>query len=110
MNTVFDDDMMSIFESNDVLTLNIKSDKFNKSFKEFMKKFPGYASDVVRIGASALSQYKSAKSVTARFVAKGPIERKLYSDIVDTLVKSGKYKTITKKFKDGGVFFELVRT
>lgn len=109
MINILDNDLITLTESNDVIELKFKKNDFGKSFKEFMKKFPGYSTDAVRIGADALSQYKSTKNLTARFFARTPLEKKLYGDIVNILTKSGKYKQITKKIKDGGLFYELVK-
>ncbi len=99
-----------ITEDVDVVNFKLKNNDFGKSFKSFMKDFPGYATDVVQTGTDALQAYKSVKNLTTRFFAKTGLEKKLYSDVVNTLTKSGKFKQVTKKFKDGGIFYELVRT
>lgn len=109
MTKILEDDLIIITESDDIIELKFKKNEFGKSFKEFMKQFPGYSSEAIKIGADALSQYKSVKNLTARFFAQTPLEKKLYSDMVNILTKSGKFKQITKKIKDGGLYYELVK-
>ena len=87
-----------------------KQGKFDKSFSEFLKKYPNYVTDAITLGTSAIANYKTAKNSTARFFAKTQFEKKLYGDIVQVLNSSGKFKLVTKKIKDGGIFYELVRT
>jgi len=110
MNILVDNAHILLSESDDIVDLQFKKNDFGKSFKQFMKDFPGYATDAVQVGTDALAAYKSVKTVTARFFAKTPLEKKLYGDIVHTLTKYGKFKQVTKKYKDGGVFYELVQT
>ena len=109
MNILEDNQFIILSESDDAINLQFKKSDFGKSFKQFMKDFPGYATDAVQIGADAISSYKSVKTITARFFAKTPLEKKLYGDIVNTLTKHGRFKQVTKKFKDGGIFYELVK-
>lgn len=110
MNILEENQFITVSESDDAISLQFKKTDFGKSFKQFMKDFPGYATDAVQIGADAIAAYKSAKTVTARFFAKTPLEKKLYGDIVNTLVKHGKFRQVTKKIQDGGIFYELVKT
>ena len=94
----------------DTINFSFKSGKFDKSLSEFLKKYPDYVTDAITLGTSAIANYKSAKNSTARFYAKTQFEKKLYGDVVNVLNSSGKFKLITKKIKDGGIFYELVRT
>lgn len=97
-------------EEDGYLELKFKKQDFGKGFSDFMKKFPGYATTAVKIGAEALGQYKAAQRVTARFFARTSVEKQLYSDLADTLVKTGKYKQVTKKvMSDGGLYYEMVK-
>lgn len=99
-----------LLENNDLLTIKFTKNKFDSNFSKFLKQYPEYASTVVRSGADALIQYKSVKQMTTRFFAKTALERKLYADMVKILTISGKFKLITKKIKDGGILYELVKT
>lgn len=97
-------------EESDTIKLTFKKGKFDRSFSEFLKKYPEVTTSAIRIGSDAIAAYKTAKSQTARFYARTPMEKKVYGDIVKILNSSGKFKLITKKLKDSGVFYELVRT
>lgn len=62
----------------------------------------GYAID-------AYAKYKRNKRTTTSFFAKGMQERKLYQEIVDTLMKTGKFKKTHEKHVDGGILWVLKR-
>lgn len=96
-------------EENDTIKITLHKSKFGKSFSQFLNTYPEFTSQAVQVGVDAISQYKTTKNLTARFFAKTPMERKLYGDIVSLLNSSGKFKMVTKKIKDGGIFYELVR-
>ena len=108
MNIIVDSDLITLLEDDGVLELKFKKHDFGKSFSSFMKQFPGYATDAVTIGADAISQYKTAKRITTRFFAKTPLQKQLYADVVKNLTKTGKFKQVTKKFMNGGIYYELV--
>lgn len=107
--TIFESENIIIAE-NDTIKISFPKRKFDKSFSKFLKDYPELSAEAVRLGVDAISQYKTAKNLTARFFAKTTMERKIYKDIVDILNSSGKFKMVTKKIKDGGIFYELVRT
>lgn len=107
---------MIVFESEnflikegDHIEIVFPKNKFKKSFSDFLKQYPELSTDAIRVGADAISQYKSAKNLTTRFFAKTQMEKKIYKNIVNILNSSGKFKLITKKYKNGGIFYELVR-
>jgi hypothetical protein len=60
----------------------------------------GYAID-------SINAYKRNKRMTTTFFAKSPEEKKLYRDIVDTLMKTGNYRKVREKYIDGGIMYEL---
>lgn len=105
---LFENSAFAIHE-NETIKFAFPKGSFDKSFAKFLKQYPAYITDTIKIGSDAISQYKSSKNMTARFFAKSSFERKLYGDIVSTLNSSGKFKMVTKKFKDGGIYYELVR-
>lgn len=107
---------MKIFENeefviseDETVTFTFKKSAFDKSFAEFLKKHEELASSAIRIGSDALTSYKTAKNLTTRFFAKTYMEKKIFKDIVDTLNSSGKFRLVTKRVKDGGILYELVR-
>lgn len=105
---LFEDENLTITES-DTIKVVFSKNKFNKSFSEFLKKYPELTSTAIKVGSDAIAAYKTSKVLTTRFFARTTMEKKIYGDIVDILNKSGKFKMVTKKFRDGGVFYELVR-
>lgn len=81
-----------------------------KDFKDFLMRYPFMTGIAFGVGMNALDAYKQNKKLTTRFFARTPIERRLYQDVVNDLVKTGKY-TLTKNAKrtKGGVLWELKR-
>ena len=107
---------MDIFSNDDFIltedqTIKIafKRTNFDKGFKDFLKSCPELTTSTVQLGVDAIQAYKTAKNSTARFYAKTAHEKKIYKDISDILVSSGRFKLVTKKFRDNGIFYELVR-
>ena len=107
---------MKIFENDDIIInevdtidFSFKKNTFQKSFTEFLKKYPELSTSTVRIGTDAITAYKTAKNSTVRFFARSTYEKKLYKDIVEILKKSGSFKLVSKRYKDGGDFYEMVR-
>lgn len=107
---------MKIFENSDfiitesdTIKFSFSKGKFDQSFSQFLKQYPDLTTTAIRIGSDAIQAYKTVKNMTARFFARTPMEKKIYGDIVSTLNSSGKFKMVTKKVKDGGIFYELVR-
>lgn len=99
-----------ILEENDTIQLTFKKGKFDRSFSEFLKKYPDLSASAIRVGSDSIAAYKTVKNQTARFFARTPMEKKIYGDIVKVLNSSGKFKMVTRKIRDGGIFYELVRT
>lgn len=105
---LFENDDVTIEEGN-IIEFKFTKNKFDKGFADFLKKYPEYVSKVVTIGTDAIQQYKTAKNSTTRLYGRTPFEKDINRDIVKTLTNSGKFKLVTKKFKDSGIFYELVR-
>lgn len=105
---IFENEDFAISEE-DTVTFKFKKSAFDKSFAEFLKKHDELASSAIKVGSDALASYKTAKNVTTRFFAKTYMEKKIFKDIVDTLNSSGKFRLVSKRVKDGGIFYELVR-
>lgn len=105
---LFEDTDMVITETN-VIEFKFSKNRFDKSFVEFLKKYPEYVATTVRLGTNAIQSYKTAKNSTARFYGKTPFEKDINKNMVDVLCSSGKFRLVTKKFKDSGIFYELVR-
>ena len=61
----------------------------------------GYAID-------AIKKYKKNKRMTTRFFAKTQQDKRLYKQIVDDLMKTGKYKK-KERYEAGGIMWELKR-
>ncbi len=106
---IFENEDLKILDENDNIEFVFSKQKFDKSFKEFLKQYPELVSSTVRLGVDSIQAYKTAKNATARFYARSPFEKKVQGDIVEILKNSGKFKLVTKKFKDSGIFYELVR-
>lgn len=98
-----------VLEESDTIQLTFKKGKFDRSFSEFLKKYPELTSSAIRVGSDSIAAYKTAKNQTARFFARSPLEKRVYGDIVKILNSSGKFRMVTQKIRDGGVFYELVR-
>lgn len=81
-----------------------------RNFKDFLLRHPYMTGIAFGVGMEALDAYKQNKRLTTRFFARNAIERKLYKDVVDDLMRTGKY-TLTKNAKrvKGGVLWELKR-
>lgn len=105
---IFENEDFTITESDDI-KLSFNKGKFDKSFSQFLKQYPELSSAAIKIGSDSIAAYKSVKNMTARLFARTPMEKKIYGDIASILTNSGKFKLITKKVKDGGIFYELVR-
>lgn len=104
---IFSNDSFTLIEDKEIKIVFNKNN-FDKGFKSFLKQYPDLITSTIQLGADAIQGYKTAKNSTARFYAKTPHEKKIYKDITDILINSGKFKLVTKKFKDSGIFYELV--
>lgn len=56
---------------------------------------------------NAFQTYQKNKRLTTQFYARDTQERKLYQDIVDTLMKTGRYRKVKEKYVDGGYMWVL---
>lgn len=105
---IFENEQFLIEETDSIKFVFAKR-KFDTSFAEFLKKYPELTTSAIRVGADSIAAYKTVKNMTARFFARTPLEKKIYGDIVSVLNSSGKFKLVTKKIQDGGIFYEMVR-
>ena len=92
--------------------------KFTESFRPGKVRGHGLAS----LGTAALAglatayavdafqKYKRNKRTTTTFYAKDTQERALYKDIVDTLMRTGKFKKTKEQYIDGGYLWVLQKT
>lgn len=97
-------------EAKNQISFATKSKGAIKDFKDFLLRHPYMTGMAVGVGLDALDTYRSNKRLTTRFFAQNAIERKLYKDMAEELVKSGKY-TIIKNGKriNKGWLWELKR-
>lgn len=70
-------------------------------------KNPLITASAALVAMSAWQKYQQNKRYTARFFAKTPSEKKLYSDIVNKLVNAGGYRLLPTKHMEGGVLYTL---
>jgi len=64
----------------------------------------------VGMAVDAFKKYKRNKRTTTTFYAKDFQERALYKDIVNTLMKTGKFKKVKEQYIDGGYLWVLKKT
>ena len=75
----------------------------------FFAKNPALTDAAGALAMDALDQYKRNKRNTIRLFAKDPYEKRMMTDIVNMMTKSGKFKLRKTKYADGGVYWELRR-
>jgi len=74
---------------------------------KFAKAHPWISSALALYAVDAVKNYKKNKRKTITFYTQDVVEKKLYSEIVDTLMTSGKYRKVKNTFVDGGWLWEL---
>ena len=74
---------------------------------KFANSHPWITSALALYAVDAVKHYKKNKRKTITFYTQDVIEKKLYSEIVTTLMSSGKYRKVKNTFVDGGWLWEL---
>lgn len=80
-----------------------------KKFSDFKDTHDFFRKVGVPIGVSAINAYKQNNRMVAKMFAKNQFERQFYQKLSDDLKSTKKY-TVKKRFMNGGVLFELIRT
>jgi len=80
-----------------------------KTFDKFAKVHPMIVGAIAGYATDALRKYKKNKRNTITFYTKDTHEKVIYKDMVDQLMKSGKYRKEKETFIDGGYLFVLKR-
>ena len=80
-----------------------------KSFDKFAKAHPMMVGAIAGYAGDALRKYKKNKRNTITFYTKDMHEKIIYKDMVDQLMKSGKYRKEKETYIDGGYLFVLKR-
>lgn len=80
-----------------------------KGFSKFAKNHPFITGAMAAYGIDALKKYQKNKRNTIKFYTKDLREKKLYKDMIDQLMKSGKYRLEKNTYIDGGYLFVLKR-
>jgi len=73
----------------------------------FAKAHPWITTAAVLYGVNALKQYHKNKRKTLTFFTKDIQEKRMYTDVVKTLMSSGKYRKQKETFVDGGYLWVL---
>ena len=97
-------------EAQDQFSFATKSKNAVKNFKDFLDRHPYMTGMAVTVGLNALDTYRANKKQTVRFFATNPIEKRLYKDLADDMVKTNKYTLLKngKRIKNGWLW-ELKR-
>ena len=74
---------------------------------KFANTHPWITATMAMYALDASKTYKKNKRKTITFYSKDSQERKMYRDIVDTLMSTGKYKKVKNTALDGGWLWEL---
>lgn len=80
-----------------------------KGAKDFFKKNPVLTIAAASMAINAYAKYKQSQRNTIRLFAKDAYEKKMMTDIVDTLTKQGKFKLAKTAYADGGKVWVLTR-
>ena len=97
-------------ESTREVSFATKNPKGVKGFRDFLAKHPFMTGIAVSVGLSALDSYRSNKRLTTRFFATNQVEKRLYTDVVKDLLKTGNYTLLKNgKIVKGGWLWELRR-
>lgn len=76
--------------------------------KLFLKN-PGITIAAASLALDAYSKYKQNKRNTIRLFAKDPYEKRMMTDIVQSLTDKGKFKLLKTSYADGGQHWVLKR-
>ena len=76
---------------------------------KFAKNNPFIVGAMAAYSVDAIKQYNKNKRKTITFYTKDMQEKKMFKEIVDTLMKTGKYRKEKETVVDGGYLFVLKR-
>jgi len=79
----------------------------NKMVKDFINKNPKLTDAAAIDALAAYKQYKTNKRNTVTLFAKSPYDKRMVKRIVDSMIKSKKFKLHRSKYADGGKYYEL---
>lgn len=80
-----------------------------KGAKDFFVKHPALTVAAAALAVDAYAKYKQSKRNTIRLFAKDAYEKKMMTDIVDTLTKQGHFKVKKTAYANGGRVWVLKR-
>jgi len=80
-----------------------------QGFGKFANNHPFITGAMAAYGIDALKKYKKNKRNTIKFYTKDLREKQLYKDMIEQLMKSGKYRKEKETYVDGGYLFVLKR-
>ena len=97
-------------EATKQLSFATKSKSAVKGFKDFLMRHPYMTGIAVGVGINALDSYRANKRMTTRFFATNQVEKNLYQNVADDLVKTGKYTMLKNgRRMNNGWLWELKR-
>jgi len=79
----------------------------NKMVKDFISKNPKLTDAAAINALSAYQQYKTNKRNTVTLFAKSAYDKRMVKRMVDSMIKSKKFKLHRSKYADGGKYYEL---
>lgn len=79
----------------------------NKMVKDFIRKNPKLTDAAAINALSAYQQYKTNKRNTVTLFAKSPYDKRMVKRMVDSMIKSKKFKLHRSRYADGGKYYEL---
>lgn len=80
-----------------------------KGAKDFFVKHPALTIAAASLAVDAYSKYKQSERNTIKLFAKDAYEKKMMSDIVNTLTTQGKFKLAKTTYANGGRVWVLKR-
>jgi len=89
-----------------------KSGKISGAFKtakDFFTKHPGLTIAAAVTAVDTYAKYKQSQRNTIKLFARDPYEKKMMTDIVDSLTKQGSFKVVKIAHTDGGKAWVLKR-
>lgn len=103
--------LMEAFESASKAFTKVKTGAkdIGSGAKDFFKAHPALSVGAAAIALNAYSNYKKSQRNTLKLYAKDSYEKKMMTDIVDVLTKSGRFRLKKSKYEQGGHSWELVK-
>ena len=75
----------------------------------FFKKNPGVTIAAATLALDQYAKYRANKRNTIKLFAKDAYEKKMMTDVVDAITKSGRYKVVKSRYASGGKYWVLKR-